>query len=81
MQLAIEGDRRLTVRELENDLGIPKTTVWEISNKVLGMTYVCAKFIPKFPGRMEATSRSEVAVAQALLGGLMHVIRLSLDSW
>ena len=25
--LAIEGDRRLTVRELENDLGIPKTTV------------------------------------------------------
>ena len=25
--LAIEGDRRITVRELENDLGIPKTTV------------------------------------------------------
>ena len=27
VRLAIEGDRRLTVRELENDLGIPKTTV------------------------------------------------------
>ena len=27
MRLAIEGDRRLTVRELKNDLGIPKTTV------------------------------------------------------
>ena len=40
--LAIEGDRRLTVRELENDLGIPKTTVWEILNKILGMTCVCA---------------------------------------
>ena len=39
---AIEGDRRLTVRELENDLGIPKTTVWEILNKILGMTLVCA---------------------------------------
>ena len=24
VRLAIEGDRRLTVRELENDLGIPK---------------------------------------------------------
>ena len=35
MRLAIEGDRRLTVRELENDLGIPKTTVWEILNKIL----------------------------------------------
>ena len=33
------------------------------------------------PGRMEATSRSEVAVAQALRGGLMHVIQLHLDSW
>ena len=42
MRLAIEVDRRLTVRELENDLGIPKTTVWEISNKVLGITRVCA---------------------------------------
>ena len=26
-RLAIEDDRRLTVPELENDLGIPKTTV------------------------------------------------------
>ena len=47
VRLAIEVDRRLTVRELENDLGIPKTTVWEILNKILGMTRVCAKFIPK----------------------------------
>ena len=42
VRLAIEGDRRLTVCELENDLGIPKTTVWEILNKILGMTRVCA---------------------------------------
>ena len=42
VRLAIEGDRRLTVRELENDLGIPKTTVWEILNKILGMTRVYA---------------------------------------
>ena len=42
VRLAIEGDRRLTVRERENDLGIPKTTVWEILNKILRMTRVCA---------------------------------------
>ena len=42
VRLAIEGDRRLTVRELENDLGIPKTTVWKILNKILGMIRVCA---------------------------------------
>ena len=42
VRLAIEGDRRLTVRELENDLGIPKTAVWEILNKILRMTRVCA---------------------------------------
>ena len=42
MRLAIEGDRRLTVRQLENDIGIPKTTVWVVLNKILGMTRVCA---------------------------------------
>ena len=42
VRLAIEGDRRLTVRQLENDLAIPKTTVWQILNKILGMTRVCA---------------------------------------
>ena len=36
VRLAIKGDRRLTVRELENDLGIPKTSVCEILNKILG---------------------------------------------
>ena len=42
VRLAIEGDRRLTVRQLENDLGIPKTTVWGILNKILGITRTCA---------------------------------------
>ena len=31
VRLAIEDDRRLTVRELENDLGIPKTTSEKIA--------------------------------------------------
>ena len=42
MRFAIEVDRQLTIRELENNLGIPETTVWEILNKILGMTRVCA---------------------------------------
>ena len=42
VRLEIEGDRRLTVCELENYLGIPKTTVREILNKILRMTRVCA---------------------------------------
>ena len=61
MRLAIEGDRRLTVRELENDLGIPKTTVWEMLNKILGMTRVCAKFIPKLLTTEQKYLRSEIA--------------------
>ena len=60
VRLAIEGDRRLTVRGLENDLGIPKTTVWEILNNILGMTRVCAKFIPKLLTTEQKDLRSEI---------------------
>ena len=41
VRIAIEGDHRLTVRELENDLGIPKTTVRKILNKIFRMIRVC----------------------------------------
>ena len=61
MRLTIERDRRLTVRELENDLGIPKTTVWKILNKILGMTRVFAKFILKLLTTKQKDLRSEIA--------------------
>ena len=61
VRLGIEGDRRLTVRELENDLGIPKITVWEILNKILGMTRVCAKVIPKLLTTEQKDLRFEIA--------------------
>ena len=51
----------MTVRELENDLGIPITTVWEILNKILGMTRVCAKFISKLLMTEQKDLRSEIA--------------------
>ena len=61
LRLAIESDPRLTVRELENDLGIPKTTVYEILNKILGMIRVCAKFIPKLLTTEQKDLRSKIA--------------------
>ena len=61
VRLAIKGDRRLTVCELENDLGIPKTTVWEILNEILEMTRVCAKFILKLLTTEQKDLRSEIA--------------------
>ena len=45
---------RLTMQELESDLGIPKITVPEILTQDLGMKCVVAKFIPQ-PPRAEGT--------------------------
>ena len=46
VRTAINKDRQLTVRELEADLGIPKSTVSEILMKDLGIKHVVAKFVP-----------------------------------
>ena len=45
VQASINKDQSLTVRELEADLGIPKTTVSEILMQDLGMKCVLAKFV------------------------------------
>ncbi|GFU53418.1 hypothetical protein TNCV_3029281 [Trichonephila clavipes] len=47
VRVAVEQDRRLTGRELEDEIRIPKSTVWRILTENLGMPRVCAKFIPK----------------------------------
>ena len=39
VRLAIEQDRHMTVRELEEDLGIPKSIIWEILTSNLRMTH------------------------------------------
>jgi len=51
----------LTVRELESDLGIPKTTVWRILTENLAMARVCAKFIPKLLSAEQKNLRFEIA--------------------
>ncbi|XP_053429152.1 protein GVQW3-like [Nycticebus coucang] len=47
VRAAISKDQQLTVRELEADLGIPKTTVSEILTQDLGMKRVMAKCVPR----------------------------------
>lgn len=61
VRLAINEDRRLTVRELECDLGIPKTSVWKILTENLQMVRVCAKFIPKLLTVEQKNLRLEIA--------------------
>lgn len=61
VRLAIEQDRRMTVRELEEDIGIPKTIIWEILTSNLQMTRVCAKFIPKLLSTDQKQLRLEIA--------------------
>jgi len=47
VRAAINENRRLTVRELEEDLGIPRTTVSQILTEDLGKKRVAAKFLVK----------------------------------
>ena len=46
MWAATNKDPQLTVRELEADLGVPKTTESEILMQDLGMKCVVAKLVP-----------------------------------
>lgn len=58
---AINKNRRLTVRELEEDLGIPKTIVSRILTEDLGMSRVIAKFVPRVLTEDQKNSRVEIA--------------------
>ena len=42
----IDTDRRLTVREISEDIGISKTSVHWILRETLGMSRVCARWVP-----------------------------------
>ncbi|GFT88999.1 protein GVQW3 [Trichonephila clavipes] len=61
VRVAVEQDRRFTVRELEDEIRIPKSTVWRILTENLGMTRVCAKFIPKLLSDQQKNLRLEIA--------------------
>ena len=65
MWAAINKDQRLTVGELEADLGIPKTTLSKILMQDLGVKRVVTKLIPRLllPGQKEHCA----AVASGLI--------------
>jgi hypothetical protein len=43
----INGDRRLTVREVADKCGISKTTAHQILGNYLNMNRVCARWVPQ----------------------------------
>jgi hypothetical protein len=65
VRAASNENRRLTVRELEEDLGIPRTIVSPILTEDLGKKRMAAKFVPRLLSREQKEFRA--AVAQDLL--------------
>lgn len=61
VRLAIHENRRLTVRELEEDLNISKSSVSEILNEDLNMRRVAAKFVPKLLSQDQKEFRTEIS--------------------
>ena len=57
---AIDEDRRITVRELEEKLGIAKTSIYLILTEHLGMTRVVARLVPKLLSEQQKLARSQV---------------------
>ena len=55
------NDRRITIREVANDVGIPIGSCHEIFSNVLGMKRVAAKFVPKLLNFEQKQWRMEVA--------------------
>jgi len=65
VRAAINENRRLTVQELQEDLGIPRTVVSHILTEDLGKKHVAAKVVPRLLSREQKEFRA--AVAQDLL--------------
>jgi hypothetical protein len=65
VRAAINKNRRLTVRELQEGLEIPRTIVLRILTEDLGKKRVAAKFVPRLLSREQKEFRA--AVAQDLI--------------
>jgi len=57
----VRGDRRLTVREIAEEVGISKDSAHEILRADLNMHRVAAKFVPKLLSAEQKELRVEVA--------------------
>nr|CAH7755670.1 unnamed protein product [Callosobruchus chinensis] len=47
LRVRVLGDRRVSLRMLEDELGINKETIRQMLHKDLGMRKLCAKMVPK----------------------------------
>jgi hypothetical protein len=54
----IDGDRRLTVREVADKCAISKTTVHAISIQELHMNRICARCVPRLLSEENMTNRT-----------------------
>ena len=61
-------NQRLTVRELEEDLGILQTIVSQILTEDLGKKRVAAKFVPRLLSREQKEFYIELLEARRYLG-------------
>ena len=57
----VMNDRRITIREVDDDVGISIGSCHEIFPNVLGMRHVAAKFVPKLLNFEQKQRRMEVA--------------------
>ena len=72
----IDGDRRLTVREVADKSVISTTTVHEILVQELHMNRICAPWVPRMLSEENMTNRTE-----ASRQFLRNLARVELDFW
>lgn len=56
----VRGDHRLTVRMMENELGMNQDSVWKILTEDLDMWKICAKMVPKLLSDDQKDQRVQV---------------------
>jgi len=62
----LNSDRRMSVRLLSNELGVPKTIVHEIISEKLQMRKVCAKLVPKVLSDEQEANRVATSLCSAV---------------
>ena len=60
VRAAIDENGRVTVRDLEEDLGIPRTVASEVLTEDLGKKLAAAKFVPRLLSLEQKECRAEV---------------------
>lgn len=86
VQDVINGDQRLTVREVADKCGISKTTAHQILGNDLNMNRVCARWVPRILTAEHLTKRVELSkqfIKKVNRGGIRFLDRIITtdESW